>query len=397
MVLLHNGGMPSQVDKTPFTVGGNLATTPGKVVLRNPLLELIQYQSTTPRVETRPVFIVPPQINKYYVYDLSPEKSLVRYLVDAGFQVFIVSWRNPTSEYRDWGLAEYIDALESAIDATREITGQRSVAGVGACAGGITFATALGYLAALGRADKVTSLTLMVNVLDTHREDSVTGLFMTDEAIEAARKRSARAGVLDGRDTARVFNWMRPNDLIWNYVVSNYLLGENPPAFDILYWNNDTTRLPARLHSDFLDIFKDNPLRHPGMLKIRDVPIDLTQVTCPVFITGGTTDHITPWQACYRSTQLFGGPRTFVLSTAGHIQSLINPPGSSKRRHYVNADTPADAEMWRRSASEQSGSWWPYWVDWLRERGVGENAAPTIWGSAVHPPLADAPGSYVFE
>jgi poly[(R)-3-hydroxyalkanoate] polymerase subunit PhaC len=395
--LLHNGGMPTQVDKTPFSVGGNLAVTPGKVVLRTPLLELIQYQSTTPQVQTRPVFIVPPQINKYYVYDLAPEKSLVRYLVDAGFQVFIVSWRNPTPEHRDWGLAEYIDALEAGIDAAREITGQRSVAGVGACAGGITCATALGYLAALGRADKVASLTLMVNVLDTHKEDSVAGLFMSDEAIEAARKRSARAGVLDGRDTARVFNWMRPNDLIWNYVVSNYLLGENPPAFDILYWNNDTTRLPARLHSDFLDIFKDNPLRHSDALRIRDVPIDLKRVTCPVFITGGTTDHITPWQACYRSTQLFGGSRTFVLSTAGHIQSLINPPGASKRRYYVNADTPADPDAWRRAASEHSGSWWPYWVDWLRERGVGENAAPTQWGSAAHPPLIDAPGTYVLE
>jgi polyhydroxyalkanoate synthase len=395
--LLHNGGMPSQVDKTPFKVGGNLANTPGKVVFRNPIIELIQYQSMTPRVETRPIFIVPPQINKYYVYDLSPEKSLVKFLVDAGFQVFIVSWRNPTAEHRNWGLADYIDAVEAGIDATREITGQRSVAGVGACAGGITFAATLGYLAAQGRADKVASLTLMVNVLDTHKDDSATGLFMTDEAIEAARKRSARQGVLDGNHTARVFNWMRPNDLIWNYVVSNYLHGETPPAFDILFWNNDTTRLPARLHSDFLDIFKDNPLRRAGALRIRNVPIDLKSVTCPVFITGGTTDHITPWQACYRSTQLFGGSTTFVLSTAGHIQSLINPPGSSKRRHFRNPETPDDSEAWRRAATEYEGSWWPYWTDWLRAHGVGENAAPTLWGSLAHQPLCDAPGTYVFE
>ena len=341
--LIHNGGMPSQVDKTPFRVGINLANTPGAVVLRNPVLELIQYRPTTPNVETRPVFIVPPQINKFYVYDMSSDKSLVKYLLDNGFQVFMVSWRNPTPEHRDWGLAEYIDALEAAIEATREITGHRSVSAVGACAGGITLTAALAYMAALGRGDRVASLTLMVNVLDTHPEDSVTGLFMTDEAIEAARKRSARQGVLDGQDTARVFNWMRPNDLIWNYVVSNYLHGETPPAFDILYWNNDTTRLPARLHSDFLDIFKDNPFRRAGTLRIRDVAIDLKQIHCPVFITGGTTDHITPWQACYRSTQLFGGPATYVLSTAGHIQSLINPPGSSKRRYYLNPETPAEA------------------------------------------------------
>jgi polyhydroxyalkanoate synthase len=399
--VLHNGGMPSQVDKRPFKVGENLANTPGAVVFRNPIIELIQYTPRTPRVQTRPVFIVPPQINKYYVYDLAPEKSLVRYLLDAGFAVFVVSWRNPTPEFRDWGLAEYVDALEAGIDAARAITGQRSVAGIGACAGGITFAAALGYLAALGRADKVASLTLMVNVLDTHPEDSVAGLFMTDEAIEAARKRSARDGVLDGGDTARVFNWMRPNDLIWNYVVSNYLHGETPPAFDILYWNNDTTRLPARLHSDFLDIFKDNPFRHAGMLRVRDVPIDLKQVTCPVFITGGTTDHITPWQACYRSTHLFGGRATFVLSTAGHIQSLINPPGSSKRRYFTNTATNdavlPDADAWLRGATEQSGSWWPYWSDWLKEHGVGENAAPLTLGNPQYPPLGAAPGTYVFE
>jgi polyhydroxyalkanoate synthase len=311
--------------------------------------------------------------------------------------VFMVSWRNPTAENRDWGLADYIDAIEAAIEATREITGHRSVSAVGACAGGITLTAALGYMAAQGRADRVSSLTLMVNVLDTHPEDSVTGLFMTDEAIEAARKRSARQGVLDGQDTARVFNWMRPNDLIWNYVVSNYLHGETPPAFDILYWNNDTTRLPARLHSDFLDVFKDNPFKSAGALRIHDVPIDLKKIHCPVFITGGTTDHITPWQACYRSTQLFGGPATYVLSTAGHIQSLINPPGASKRRYYLNPETPPDHEAWRRDAHEHNGSWWPFWSDWLKARGIGENSAPQTLGSPSHPPIADAPGTYVFE
>jgi polyhydroxyalkanoate synthase len=395
--LVHNGGMPAQVDKTPFKVSVNLANTPGAVVLRNPILELIQYRPTTPNVETRPVFIVPPQINKFYVYDMSPDKSLVKYLLDSGFQVFMVSWRNPTAENRDWGLADYIDAIEAAIEATREITGHRSVSAVGACAGGITLTAALGYMAAQGRADRVSSLTLMVNVLDTHPEDSVTGLFMTDEAIEAARKRSARQGVLDGQDTARVFNWMRPNDLIWNYVVSNYLHGETPPAFDILYWNNDTTRLPARLHSDFLDVFKDNPFKNAGALRIHDVPIDLKKIHCPVFITGGTTDHITPWQACYRSTQLFGGPATYVLSTAGHIQSLINPPGASKRRYYLNPETPPDHEAWRRDAHEHNGSWWPFWSDWLKARGIGENTAPQTLGSRAHPPIADAPGTYVFE
>ncbi len=396
--LLNNGGMPAQVDKRPFKVGENLANSPGKVVHREPIAELIQYQSTTITVQRRPIFIVPPQINKFYVYDMSPEKSLVKYLVDAGFQVFMVSWRNPTKEYRDWGLAEYVEAVENCIDVTLDITGESSVDGVGACAGGITFATALGYMAALGRAEKVASLTLMVNVLDMKPEDSVTSLFLTDEAIEAARKKSAREGVLDGSETARVFNWMRPNDLIWNYVVSNYLHGETPPAFDILYWNNDTTRLPARLHSDFLDIFKDAPFSKQGAMCIRDVPIDIRRVTSPIFITGGTTDHITPWQACYRSTQLFGGECTYVLSTAGHIQSLINPPGSSKRRYYLNPELPRDPHTWRQGAVEHVGSWWPYWTEhWLKVRGLGERPAPSVFGNARHTPICDAPGTYVFE
>ncbi len=340
---------------------------------------------------------MPPQINKYYIYDLSPEKSLVRFLLEQGFQVFMVSWRNPTAEQRDWGLADYVDAIDAAIDATCAVSGFPDVDAVGACAGGITLAAAAGSLAARGRGDRLASLTLMVNVLDIRREDSIMSLFATDDAIESARKRSARKGVLDGRDAARVFNWMRPNDLIWSYVVNNYLLGDSPPAFDVLYWNNDTTRLPARLHSDFLDIFKDNSFTHPGALQVRGVPVDLGKLTVPVFITGGTTDHITPWQACYRSTQLFGGPCSFVLSTAGHIQSLINPPGSSKRKFFTNPLIAPEAEAWRAQASEHSGSWWPLWSAWLRERSRGDKPAPAALGGAGLAPLCDAPGTYVLE
>ncbi len=395
--LRTNQGMPSQVDKSAFTVGENLANTPGAVVYRHPILELIQYQPQTEKVQARPLFFVPAQINKYYLYDMSPDKSLVNYLVSEGFQVFMVSWRNPTEEHRDWGLTHYIDALDEAIDVTLEITGQDAINVIGACAGGITLATALGYLAGKGDLDKVGSLTLMVNVLETHSDDSVMGLFATDETIEAARKRSASQGVLDGNDTARIFNWMRPNDLIWNYVASNYLHGEDPPVFDILYWNNDTTCLPARLHSDFLDIFKDNPLSKHGELAIHDVPIDLSNVTCPVFITGGTTDHITPWEACYRSTQLFGGEKTYILSTAGHIQSLINPPGKSKRKFYTNPDLPVAAQKWLEDVEEHSGSWWPYWADQLQKWGGGEINAPENLGNDKYREICPAPGTYVFE
>jgi len=392
-----NNGMPSQVDKSAFKVGDNLAVTPGSVIHRDDIVELIQYQPQTDDVNVTPIMIVPPQINKYYIYDLSPQKSMARFLLEAGFQVFMVSWRNPGPEHRDWGLDDYVTSLDAAIDVTRQVCEVDAIHVVGACAGGITLASALGYLAGKGDFEKVASLTLMVNVLQPSAEDSVIGLFAGDEAIEAARKRSARDGVLDGGDTARVFNWMRPNDLIWNYVVSNYLQGESPPAFDILYWNNDTTRLPARLHSDFLDTFKDNSLTKQGALQIREVPVDLAKVTCPAFVTGGTTDHITPWQACYRTTQILGGEVTFVLSTAGHIQSLINPPGSSKRKFLINASTPASAEEWLKDAEEHAGSWWPYWAQWLTEQSPDNKVAPTDYGNQKFSELVQAPGTYVFE
>ena len=395
--LLNNGGMPSQVDQSAFKVGENLAITPGAVVYREDIFELIQYQPNSGRVSGTPVFIVPPQVNKYYIYDLSPEKSLLRFLVEQDQQVFVLSWRNPTKEHRDWTLANYVDGVERAMDVAREVSGATQLHTVGACAGGITLATTLSYLAQRGKLDGVASLTLMVNVLQPHNDDSVIGLFSSDAGIEKARQRSERDGVLDGAAMARMFNWMRPNDLIWNYVVSNYLHGESPPAFDILYWNNDTTNLPARLHSDFLDLFKGDLLAKQGALKIHDIPIDLHKVSVPTFITGGTTDHITPWQACYRSTQLLGGECTYILSTAGHIQSFINPPGSSKRKYYTNASTPPSAQDWLSAADEHSGSWWPYWVEWLdKHRNAAGDASPVL-GSALHPVLCAAPGTYVHE
>ena len=395
--LRQNGGMPSQVDKSAFEVGGNLATTPGAVVFSTPILELIEYQPASREVKERPVFIVPPQINKYYLYDLSEDNSVVRFLLAEGFQVFIISWRNPSAEHRDWGMNDYVDSIDRAIDACLEITGADAVNSVGACAGGITLATALGSFAHKATLDRVNSLTLMVNVLEQQDDDSVIGLFATDDAIENARKRSASAGVLDGQDTARVFNWMRPNDLIWNYHVSNYLLGGSPPAFDILFWNNDTTRLPAKLHSDFLDMFRDNPLSRQGELEVNGSPVDLKKVTCDVLITGGTTDHITPWQACYRSTKLFGGEITYLLSRAGHIQSLLNPPTNSKRTYFLNPELPDTAAAWLEGAEEHQGSWWPYWSGWLAERGGEDAPAPATLGSETYPAGFAAPGSYVHE
>ena len=394
--MVNNHQMPAQVDKSKFKVGENLAITPGQVVFRNELIELLQYAPTTDEVTARPVFIVPPQINKYYLFDLSPQKSVIKHLVDSGLQVFVISWRNPTSEHRDWGLDDYVMAVDEALDACLEITGQASVNSVGACAGGITLALALGYWAA-HNVDKVNSLTLLVNVLSFEDQDSLMTLFSNEQTIDRSRKRSARQGVLDGFETAKVFNWMRPNDLIWNYVVSNYLHGEAPPTFDILYWNNDCTRLPARLHSDFLDLFGTTTLANQGSVAVCDTPVDLKQVHCDVFVTGGTTDHITPWQACYRSTQMFGGDVEYVLSSAGHIQSVLNPPGNPKAVFWTNDEIPEDPEVWRAGATEHKGSWWPYWVEWLRDRGGESVSAPATLGSEAHPALLEAPGRYVFE
>lgn len=394
--LRTNGGYPSQVDKSQFEVGGNLACTEGAVVFRNDIAELIQYRPTSETVCEIPVFIVPPQINKYYLYDMSPEKSFIRHAVEQGQQVFVLSWRNPKKEHRDWGLDEYCETVEEAIDVTLEITGQDSVNAIGACAGGITLVAALGYLTAVSK-HTVNSLTLMVNVLANDAGDSEIGLFADESTVEAARKHSARKGILPGDATARIFNWMRPNDLIWNYVVSNYLNGEKPPAFDILYWNADTTNLPARLHSDFLDFFLENPFAEGGEWRVRGEVVDPGDIGIDTYITGGSTDHITPWHACYRSTQLFGGPVTFVLSTAGHIQSVLNPPAGSKRKYYLNPDHPPDHHAWLAGATEIDGSWWPHWYGWVEERGGAWRDAPSALGSDAYPELEPAPGSYVLE
>ncbi|MBU1859617.1 MAG: alpha/beta fold hydrolase, partial [Gammaproteobacteria bacterium] len=265
--LVNNDGMPSQVSKHAFEVGRNLATTSGSVVFRSELLELIQYKPMSEKQYAKPLLIVPPQINKFYIFDLSSEKSFVQYALKNGLQTFVVSWRNPDPKHREWGLSSYVEALEVAIDACREITGSKDVNLLGACAGGLTIAALQGHLQAKRQLRKVASATYMVSLLDS-QIDSPAMLFADEKTLEAAKRRSYQQGVLDGRDMARVFAWMRPNDLIWNYWINNYLLGKQPPAFDILYWNNDNTRLPAALHGDLIDFFKHNPLTHPRGLEV---------------------------------------------------------------------------------------------------------------------------------
>lgn len=394
--MLNNHGMPSQVDDRPFAVGKNLATSPGAVVFRNPVCEVIQYAPRTETVDATPLLLIPPQINKYYVVDLAEEKSFVRYATEHGLQMFTISWRNPTAAQRDWGLETYVSAAREAIDAVLEITGADSLKLMAACAGGFTAAVLLGHMAARGEGHKVECLTLLVTVLDT-RAKTLLGLFANDAAIQAAIARSRARGVLDGAQMARAFAWLRPDDLVWSFVANNYMMGNDPPAFDILYWNNDTTRLAAQFHADILNIFKQNPLVKPGGMKVLGAPIDLKKVDCDVFIIAGITDHITPWEACYRSTRLFGGDVRFVLSSSGHIQSIVNPPSNPKAKYFEHDGYDLSAQEWLERAEVRDGSWWELWLDWARAHSAGQVSAPDELGSAAHPPEDAAPGRYVLQ
>ena len=393
--LVNNGGMPSQTDMTAFEVGKSLATTEGAVVFRNDVLELIQYKPVTEQVLSRPLLVVPPQINKFYVFDLSPEKSLARFCLRNGLQTFIVSWRNPTKAHREWGLSTYIEALKEAIDVVCSITGSPDINTLGACSGGVTTAALLGHFAATG-VNKIHAVTQMVSVLD-FTLDSQVALFADEKTLEAAKRRSYQSGVLEGKDMAKVFAWMRPNDLIWNYWVNNYLLGNEPPVFDILYWNNDTTRLPAAFHGELVEMFKTNPLLRPNALEVCGTPIDLSKVTSDLYCVAGTTDHITPWEACYKSALLSGGKVEFVLSNSGHIQSILNPPGNPKARFMTGEDMPSDPKLWQERATKHADSWWLHWQKWITARSGESKKTPSSLGNKKYPAGEAAPGTYVHE
>jgi polyhydroxyalkanoate synthase len=395
--LAKNGGMPSMVDQSAFKVGETLATTPGGVVFRNELLELIQYAPTTPNVTKRPLVITPPQINKYYALDLSPDKSMVRFLLDSGIQVFCISWRNPTAAHREWGLDTYVAALDEAVDVARDLTGSDDISMMGSCSGGIT---STAYFATLGSAEqrKIRNMVLAVCLLDPNTADeSAFGCLMTPDTMSAAKEASRLRGMVDGHELARMFAWMRPNDLIWNYWVNNYLLGNQPPAFDILYWNADTTRLPAGLHGDYLDLYFTNPFVNTGKLALNGKTIDMSRIKADSYVVAGVTDHITPWKGVHKTAQIMGEGTTFVLSNSGHLQSLLNPPTNPKASFMIGTVNPSGPDAFVAAAEKRKGSWWLDWRDWLQARSGDEVAAPVSLGSERHPVLAAAPGTYVFD
>ena len=388
--------LPASVDTSEFEVGGNLALSPGAVVLRTEVFELIQYQPATAEVREVPLLFVPPTINKFYVLDLAPDRSMIEYLVAAGQQVFVVSWRNPGEEHGHFDLDTYASAVLEARDAVAEITGQTAVHVNAACSGGIIASGALGHLASEEGLDGIASLTLFVCALDSARAGTAAAL-ASREVAAAAIAESARRGYVDGQALAGVFAWLRPNDLVWNYVVNNYLLGRKPPAFDVLYWNQDAVRLAAGLHRDFVRLGLDNSLARPGGLKVLGSPVDLRAVDMDSYIVAGLNDHIVPWQNAYRSTQLLGGETRFVLSASGHIQALVNPPAPESRASYrVGAEHPADSDAFLEQAAKLPGSWWPDYVEWLQARSGALRPAPKKLGSRTHPAQGKAPGSYVF-
>ena len=393
--------VPSMVDKDAFAVGESLALTPGEVVLRTEVLELIQYAPQTKRIRGRPLLFVPPMINKFYVTDLAPDRSMVEHMVRDGQTTFTISWRNPDEHHADWGLDAYAGAVIAALEAVEAISGADAVHVIGLCAGGITASCAVAHLADLGELDRIATLTLAVTVLDNERAGTAGALVdRTTAAIATAE--SARKGYLDGRALAGVFAWLRPNDLIWNYWVNNYLLGKDPPAFDVLYWNADTTRMPAALHRDFMRMSLDNTIVRPGALEVLGTPVDLGAITVDTYLVAGIADHITPWQNAYRSTQLLGSDPRFVLSTSGHIAAMVNPPGNEKASFQVRDDgNPPEADDWLEGAAKQRGTWWEDWSAWLGERSGKERPAPKLLGSGGKDerfvPLGPAPGTYVLQ
>ncbi|MDH4192130.1 MAG: class I poly(R)-hydroxyalkanoic acid synthase, partial [Betaproteobacteria bacterium] len=391
-------GRISQSDESAFEVGRNLAVTPGEVVFENALIQLIQYAPTTARVGRRPLVMVPPCINKFYVLDLQPENSFVRYAVGEGHTVFMLSWRNVPASLGHLTWDDYLEqGVLRALAVAREVSGAKQVNALGFCVGGTLLGAALGVLAARGD-DLVASATFLTAMLD-FRDTGPIGLFV-DEASVAARERSiGGGGLLSGEELGIVFSALRANDLIWPYVVNNYLLGATPPPFDILYWNADGTNLPGPMYCYYLrHTYLENRLREPGALVNCGVPVDLGRVNCPVFVYASREDHIVPWRSAYATLGLLGGEKTFVLGASGHIAGVINPADKNRRSYWSGgAPYPQDADAWLAGAAEQRGSWWPRWSVWLAAQRGEWRRAPGKAGNRKYRPIEPAPGRYVRE
>lgn len=384
----------SMTDEKSFGVGENIATTPGKVVFQNSMMQLIQYQPTTEKAHRTPLLIVPPFINKYYILDLTRKKSMVRWLVDQGHTVFMISWVNPDKSYADTTFDDYVtDGVIAAMDAVERATGEHEVNTIGYCVGGTLLATALAHLKKSGD-DRARSATFFTTLLDFEDPGEI-GVYLNDRIVQALESYVNKVGYYDGRFIALSFSSLRENNLIWSYFVNNYLKGEHPVPFDLLYWNSDSTNLPAAMYTFYIrEMYMKNLLREPNGLTIAGTPIDLTSLDTPAMFVSGQQDHIAPWKSTYAGYRLFSGEKHFVLSQSGHIAGIINPPEPEKYGYYVNPGEAADPEEWFEKASHQRGSWWPHWQHWV-SRFQGEEVPARVPGDAALEVLEDAPGSYV--
>ncbi len=393
-------GHVSQTDDSVFEVGRNVATSEGAVVFENELFQLLEYKPLTAKVHERPMLFVPPCINKYYILDLQPDNSLIRYLVSQGHRMFVMSWRNPDESIADKTWDDYVeDGPIRAIHEVRSISGQQQIDVMGFCVGGTILSTALAVLAARGE-QPAASLSLLTSMLD-FSNTGVLDIFIDEPAVQLREatigsKASGGPGLLKGKELATTFSFLRPNDLVWNYVVGNYLKGDKPPPFDLLYWNGDSTNLPGPMFCWYLrHTYLHNELRQPGKLTVCGEKIDLAKIKAPVFLYGSREDHIVPWDAAFESSNILKGKARFVLGASGHIAGVINPPAAKKRSHWVDGKLGGSAKQWLESAKEVSGSWWTDWAAWLKPHAGKMVAAPKAYGDRQHKVIEPAPGRYV--
>jgi polyhydroxyalkanoate synthase len=386
--------MIRMTDLAAFKVGGNIAVTPGKVVFQNDLMQLIQYAPTTEQVHRRPLLIIPPWINKYYILDLRPDNSFVKWCTAQGHTVFVISWVNPNEKLAEKQFEDYmLEGPLAALDAIAQATGEREANVIGYCLGGTLLAATLAYMAVKGD-ERFASATYFVTMTD-FSEAGELSVFIDEEQLGALEERMKEHGYLEGSDMATTFNMLRANDLIWSFVVNNYLLGKDPFPFDLLYWNSDSTRMPAAMHAYYLrNMYQENKLIVPGALELAGVPIDLRKIKTPAFLLSTREDHIAPWKSTYAATQIYQGPVKFVLSASGHIAGVINPPGNKKYGHWTNAKLPKSPDEWLAGAKYAEGSWWPTWEKWVEKYAGGEVPARHP-GDGTLKPIEDAPGSYV--
>ena len=389
----------TMTDASAFEVGGNIAVTPGKVVFRNDLFELIQYTPTTAKVYQRPLLIVPPWINKFYILDLRQDNSFIKWAVDQGHTVFVISWVNPDGALADKSFDDYmIEGPLAALEAVEQATGQREVNVIGYCIGGTLLAGTLAYMAATPDTKwhgRVRSATFLASMVD-FEEAGELGVFIDEKQLANLEERMDEKGYLEGRDMATTFNMMRDNDLIWSFVVYNYLLGKEPFPFDLLYWNSDSTRMPAAMHKFYLrKMYLENKLVEPGGISLAGVPIDLRKIEVPAYILSTREDHIAPWKSTYAPTQLYQGPVRFVLSASGHIAGVVNPPADKKYGHWTNDDTPKSADAWLDGAAAHEGSWWGDWMKWVKRHAGRKTTPARAPGDGALAAMEDAPGTYV--